>query len=83
MLRPRPLPPLAAAGWHDTFAYLVLPFALIASQYASQKIMSPASANSEDPSQSSAQAILKFLPLMIGWFSLNVPSGALPAAAAA
>ena len=28
-----------------------------------------------DPSQQQSQAILKVLPLMIGWFSLNVPSG--------
>ena len=30
---------------------------------------------SDDPAQQQTQAILKFLPLMIGWFSLNVPSG--------
>lgn len=30
---------------------------------------------SQDPAQQQTQAILKFLPLMIGWFSLNVPSG--------
>ncbi|EIE23496.1 hypothetical protein COCSUDRAFT_15426 [Coccomyxa subellipsoidea C-169] len=59
-------------GWHDASAYLVLPVLLIVSQYVSQKIISPPS---EDPSQQSAQWILKFLPLMIGWFSLNVPSG--------
>ena len=29
----------------------------------------------DDPAQKQTQAILKFLPLMIGWFSLNVPSG--------
>merc|ERR1712087_894727 len=29
----------------------------------------------DDPEQQQSQAILKFLPLMIGWFSLNVPSG--------
>lgn len=36
--------------------------------------MQPASA-SEDPSQKQAQTILQFLPIMIGWFALNVPSG--------
>ncbi|BDA47392.1 Inner membrane protein PPF-1, chloroplastic [Coccomyxa sp. Obi] len=59
-------------GWHDASAYLILPVLLVVSQYVSQKIISPPS---EDPSQQSAQWILKFLPLMIGWFSLNVPSG--------
>jgi membrane protein insertase Oxa1/YidC/SpoIIIJ len=30
---------------------------------------------SNDPAQNQSQAILKFLPLMIGYFSLSVPSG--------
>lgn len=64
------VPPL---GWHDTLSYLVLPVLLVASQYASQKIISPPQSN--DPQQQQSQAILKFLPLMIGYFSLNVPSG--------
>jgi YidC/Oxa1 family membrane protein insertase len=42
-------------------------------QYISQKAISPP--QSQDPAQQQTQAILKFLPLMIGWFSLNVPSG--------
>ncbi len=52
-------------GWADAAAYLVLPVLLVASQYASQKIIS-ASSNSNDPAQQQSQAILKFLPLMIG-----------------
>jgi YidC/Oxa1 family membrane protein insertase len=60
-------------GWHDTIAYLVLPVLLTASQFASQKIISPPQSN--DPAQQQSQAILKFIPLMIGYFSLNVPSG--------
>mmetsp|Transcript_20095 Transcript_20095/g.33704 ORF Transcript_20095/g.33704 Transcript_20095/m.33704 type:complete len:443 (+) Transcript_20095:79-1407(+) len=61
-------------GWHDAAAYLVMPVLLIVSQYVSQAIISPPK-TSEDPAQGQTQAILKFLPLMIGWFSLNVPSG--------
>ncbi|KAG2454439.1 hypothetical protein HYH02_001458 [Chlamydomonas schloesseri] len=60
-------------GWANAAAYMVMPVLLVASQYASQKIIS--SQSNQDPSQQQAQAILKFLPLMIGWFSLNVPSG--------
>mmetsp|Transcript_2106 Transcript_2106/g.2962 ORF Transcript_2106/g.2962 Transcript_2106/m.2962 type:complete len:453 (+) Transcript_2106:94-1452(+) len=60
-------------GWHDALAYLVLPVLLVVSQYASQAIISPPSA--QDESQAQTTAILKFLPLMIGWFALNVPSG--------
>lgn len=64
-------PPL---GWHDTIAYLILPVLLVVSQSASQKIMQPEQ-TATDPSQQQTQAILKFLPLMIGFFSLNVPAG--------
>lgn len=64
-------PPL---GWSDTIAYLVLPVLLVASQYVSMQMMQPATA-SADPAQKQSQAILKFLPLMIGYFSLSVPSG--------
>ena len=64
-------PPL---GWHDTIAYLILPVLLVISQSASQKIMQPEQTTT-DPSQQQTQAILKFLPLMIGFFSLNVPAG--------
>lgn len=45
---------------------------LVASQYVSTSILTP---KSDDPAQQQTQAILKFLPLMIGWFSLSVPSG--------
>ena len=61
-----------ALGWHDTLCYLVLPVLLVASQYISTSILTP---KPTDESQQQNQAILKFLPLMIGWFSLNVPSG--------
>lgn len=60
-------------GWEDAIAYLVMPVLLTASQFVSQAIISPP--KSDDPSQEQANAILKFLPFMIGWFSLNVPSG--------
>ncbi|KAI8526955.1 hypothetical protein RHMOL_Rhmol12G0039000 [Rhododendron molle] len=63
-------PPL---GWSDTFAYLVLPVLLVLSQYISVQIMQSSQAN--DPSLKSSQAITKFLPLLIGYFALSVPSG--------
>jgi YidC/Oxa1 family membrane protein insertase len=61
-------------GWAQTIAYLVMPVLLVISQSLSTKVLSPAQ-QSTDPSQQQTQAILKFLPLMIGYFSLNVPSG--------
>ncbi|CAK9137359.1 unnamed protein product [Ilex paraguariensis] len=63
-------PPL---GWSDTLAYLVLPVLLVVSQYLSVQIMQSSQAN--DPNLKSSQAITKFLPLMIGYFALSVPSG--------
>ncbi|XP_062084927.1 inner membrane protein PPF-1, chloroplastic [Humulus lupulus] len=63
-------PPL---GWHDTAAYLVLPVLLVASQYVSMEIMKPPQTN--DPAQKNTLLVFKFLPLMIGYFSLSVPSG--------
>ncbi|XP_021293076.1 ALBINO3-like protein 1, chloroplastic [Herrania umbratica] len=63
-------PPL---GWSDTLAYLVLPVLLVLSQYISVQIMQ--SAQSNDPNMKSSQALTKFLPLIIGYFALSVPSG--------
>ena len=51
-------------GWADAIAYLSLPVLLVASQFVSQKLISPPQSN--DPSQQSSQWILKFLPFMIG-----------------
>ncbi|XP_058093867.1 ALBINO3-like protein 1, chloroplastic isoform X2 [Magnolia sinica] len=63
-------PPL---GWLDTFAYLVLPVLLVVSQYVSIQIMQSSQGN--DPNQKGSQALTRFLPLMIGYFALSVPSG--------
>ncbi|XP_059633618.1 ALBINO3-like protein 1, chloroplastic [Cornus florida] len=63
-------PPL---GWSDTLAYLVLPVLLVLSQYISVQIMQ--SSQNNDPNLKSSQAITKFLPLLIGYFALSVPSG--------
>lgn len=63
-------PPL---GWSDTLAYLVLPVLLIISQYVSIQIMQ--SSQSNDPNMKTSQALTNFLPLMIGYFALSVPSG--------
>nr|XP_048324524.1 inner membrane protein PPF-1, chloroplastic [Ziziphus jujuba var. spinosa] len=63
-------PPL---GWHDTAAYLVLPVLLVVSQFVSMEIMKPP--QTDDPAQKNTLLVFKFLPLMIGYFSLSVPSG--------
>jgi YidC/Oxa1 family membrane protein insertase len=62
-----------ALGWSDTLAYLTIPVILVITQYLSTQLMQPP----KDPNKEgdSSQLILKVLPLMIGWFSLNVPAG--------
>ncbi|XP_008784520.2 inner membrane protein PPF-1, chloroplastic [Phoenix dactylifera] len=63
-------PPL---GWSDTVAYLVLPVLLVVSQYVSMEIMKPP--QTDDPASKNSLLIFKFLPVMIGYFALSVPSG--------
>lgn len=61
-------------GWEGAFKYLVLPVALVLAQYISSAIIAPPI----DPNSDNAKvqkAIYYALPLMVGWFSLNVPSG--------
>ena len=60
-------------GWHDAAAYMLLPVLLVVSQYVSQSVLQ--TTRNTDPSQAGAQNFLKVLPLLLGWFSLNVPSG--------
>jgi YidC/Oxa1 family membrane protein insertase len=55
-------------GWEETAAFLVLPIVLVLSQFISMEIMTPKEQKESQP------AFLKVLPLMIGYFSLNVPS---------
>eukprot|EP00288_Rhodomonas_lens_P018518 CAMPEP_0177704108 /NCGR_PEP_ID=MMETSP0484_2-20121128/8021_1 /TAXON_ID=354590 /ORGANISM="Rhodomonas lens, Strain RHODO" /LENGTH=452 /DNA_ID=CAMNT_0019215491 /DNA_START=39 /DNA_END=1397 /DNA_ORIENTATION=- len=62
-----------ALGWSATAAYISIPIILVITQSISQKLLQPPA--SDDPAQQQTQQILKFLPLMIGWFALNVPAG--------
>jgi len=54
-------------GWIDTASFLAIPIILILSQTVSMQLMQP----KDGPEQPS---YLKLLPLLIGWFSLNVPA---------
>jgi len=66
-------------GWEGTLPFLVMPVVLVLGQAFTMNVLSPP----EDESQSeeekeqmaSTKVILKFLPLMIGFFSLQVPAG--------
>ena len=63
------VPPL---GWHDTLAYLSLPIMLVIAQSISLKVLTPPS---DDPAVQRTNAILKYLPLLLGYFALSVPAG--------
>uniref|UniRef100_A0A7S4DV94 Membrane insertase YidC/Oxa/ALB C-terminal domain-containing protein n=1 Tax=Lotharella globosa TaxID=91324 RepID=A0A7S4DV94_9EUKA len=56
-------------GWHDTLAYVSLPVILIASQIVSQRLLVSKEQYEAQP------AWTKYLPIIFGYFSLNVPSG--------
>ncbi|KAF6261609.1 60Kd inner membrane protein-domain-containing protein [Scenedesmus sp. NREL 46B-D3] len=61
-------------GWENAAPYLVLPVLLVLCQYVSSSVISPPI----DPTAENAntqRALYTFLPMMIGWFALNVPSG--------
>lgn len=59
-------------GWEDTTAFLILPVFLVISQFASMQLMQPQPGpDGETPDQ---PFVLKFLPLMFGYFALNVPA---------
>mmetsp|Transcript_14106 Transcript_14106/g.21424 ORF Transcript_14106/g.21424 Transcript_14106/m.21424 type:complete len:393 (-) Transcript_14106:235-1413(-) len=64
-------PPLGS--WEATLPYLVIPIVLVISQRATMAILSPPMEN-PDPASERIQAVLKYLPFMIGYFSLQVPS---------
>lgn len=65
-----PFPP--SIGWPNALSYLVMPVLLVVSQLFMQNQMTPPST---DPQQQQIQSIMKFMPLMFGYFALIVPSG--------
>lgn len=66
-------------GWEGTLPFLIMPVVLVLMQTATMQVLQPP----EDPDQSEEEKeqmagtkkVLKFLPLMIGFFSLQVPAG--------
>jgi len=63
-------------GWEDTLAYLTIPVILVISQTLSLYLLGSFDAidNGKEDSKTAATA-LRLLPLMIGWFAMNAPSG--------
>ena len=70
------VPPL---GWETTIAFLIMPVVLVFLQSLTTQVLRPPvdeNASAEDREQlEKTQNILRFLPLLIGFFSLQVPAG--------
>eukprot|EP00428_Durinskia_dybowskii_P048192 CAMPEP_0170348010 /NCGR_PEP_ID=MMETSP0116_2-20130129/75271_1 /TAXON_ID=400756 /ORGANISM="Durinskia baltica, Strain CSIRO CS-38" /LENGTH=445 /DNA_ID=CAMNT_0010601845 /DNA_START=101 /DNA_END=1438 /DNA_ORIENTATION=+ len=66
-------------GWETTLAFMVMPVVLVLGQSLSMRILTPPIDDSmgkeEREQMEKSQVILKFLPLLIGFFSLQVPAG--------
>lgn len=66
-------------GWEGTLPFLVMPVVLVLMQSATMQVLAQPddeSASDEEQEQmANTKKILKFLPLMIGFFSLQVPAG--------
>jgi len=60
-------------GWDEASKYLILPVLLVLVQYYSTSIISPVDPN--DEGSKTTKYLIGFLPLLVGYFSLNVPSG--------
>eukprot|EP00553_Chaetoceros_curvisetus_P008376 CAMPEP_0204630576 /NCGR_PEP_ID=MMETSP0717-20131115/20844_1 /ASSEMBLY_ACC=CAM_ASM_000666 /TAXON_ID=230516 /ORGANISM="Chaetoceros curvisetus" /LENGTH=470 /DNA_ID=CAMNT_0051647873 /DNA_START=5 /DNA_END=1417 /DNA_ORIENTATION=- len=67
-------------GWETTLAYLIMPVVLVVGQKLTMQVLTPETDKSKMSDEEKEQTertenILKFLPLLIGYFSLQVPSG--------
>jgi len=71
--------PEPSLGWETTLAFLIMPVILIVLQSTTMQVLQPPTDEnvSDDEKQQleTTQTVLKFLPLMIGFFSLQVPAG--------
>ena len=66
-------------GWETTLAFLIMPVLLVVLQSFTMSALQPPideeATAEERKQQESTQNVLRFLPLMIGFFSLQVPAG--------
>jgi YidC/Oxa1 family membrane protein insertase len=65
-----PLPP--SVGWATAAAFMVLPILTVISQVVVQQMMTPPN---PDPQQASMNQMMRFMPLMFGFFAMQVPQG--------
>jgi len=71
--------PTPSLGWETTVAFLVMPVILVLLQSITMNTLQPpadeGASEEEKETMERTQGVLKFLPLMIGFFSLQVPAG--------
>jgi YidC/Oxa1 family membrane protein insertase len=71
--------PSPSLGWETTLAYLAMPVILVMLQSLTMKALQPPMddniSDEEKETLEKSQGVLRFLPLMIGFFSLQVPAG--------
>lgn len=71
-----PIPPL---GWETTTAFLIMPLVLVVLQSVTMRVLQPpveeTMSEDEKKQMETTQQVFKFLPLLIGVFSLQVPAG--------
>lgn len=71
--------PIPQLGWETTLAFLIMPVTLVLLQSMTMSSLSPPMdddmSDDEKETFERTQTILKFLPLLIGFFSLQVPAG--------
>lgn len=65
-------PQAAGLQWTGAIAYLILPILTVATQFIVQKMTTPPSS---DPQQKAMSQTMLLMPLMFGFFSVQVPSG--------
>lgn len=71
--------PVPSLGWETTIRFMIMPLILVLGQSLTMNALQPPvddNLPAEEKEQlERTQTILKFLPLMIGFFSLQVPAG--------
>ncbi len=65
-----PMPP--SVGWATAAGFLVLPILTVVTQVVVQKMMTPTSGDSQ---QAMMNNMMTFMPIMFGFFALQVPQG--------
>lgn len=71
--------PVPSLGWETTLAFLAMPVILVLTQSFTMSVLQPPvdddMTDEEKDQLEKSQRIIKFLPFMIGFFSLQVPAG--------